>query len=102
MEILTEITKEVLKNKEEIPLLQNCVTADDAVRILKERGLDQAVLQEMTRRIRDVMQEWAQGDLRVEVVVFSNTYGEIGRSEGAEEYLRILKTSETDTETERE
>ena len=72
-------------------MLAQCVTTDDAVRILREHGLDRVVLAEMTCRIRAVMQEWAEGAMRVEVVVFSNVYGELGRTEGAEEYIRILK-----------
>ena len=64
---------------------------DEAVRILRESGLDKEVLAEMTRRIQAVMQSWADGKMRVEVLVFSNVYGELGRTEGAEEFLQILR-----------
>ena len=71
--------------------MEKCVATDEAVRILRERKLDEAVLQEMTRRIQAVMQGWTRGRLSVEVVVFSNVYGELGRTEGALEYMRILR-----------
>ena len=64
---------------------------DEAVRILKEYGMAEQVLSEMTRRIQAVMQEWAQGKMQVEVVVFSNVHGELGRTEKALEYMRILQ-----------
>ncbi|MDO5456140.1 MAG: cobalt-precorrin-5B (C(1))-methyltransferase CbiD [Eubacteriales bacterium] len=98
MEILAGITRDVcrLQGKAGAPedvcrLLEKCVATDEAVRILRERKLDEAVLQEMTRRIQAVMQGWTRGRLSVEVVVFSNVYGELGRTEGALEYMRILR-----------
>ena len=71
--------------------LTDCVTTDDAVRILRERGMDEPVLAEMTRRIRAVMQDWTGGKMQVETIVFSNAYGELGRTEGALEYIRRLR-----------
>jgi cobalt-precorrin-5B (C1)-methyltransferase len=94
MEILTEIAGEVLRKQGqtgEVPCLSDCATTDDAVRILKERGLDQAVLEEMTRRIQIYLEKWAGGQLRAEVLVFSNVYGELGRTEGAGEFLGLLR-----------
>ena len=37
------------------------------------------------------MQEWAGGRMQVEVIVFSNAHGELGRTEKALEYIRILR-----------
>ena len=94
MEILTEIAGEVLRKQGqtgEVPCLSDCATTDDAVRILKECGLDRAVLEEMTRRIQIYLEKWAGGQLRAEVLVFSNVYGELGRTDGAAEFLRLLR-----------
>ena len=94
MEILTEIAGDVLQKQgrtEKVPCLSDCATTDDAVRILKERGLDRAVLEEMTRRIQAYLEKWAGGQLRAEVLVFSNVYGELGRTEGAGEFLGLLR-----------
>ncbi|MDO4418008.1 MAG: cobalt-precorrin-5B (C(1))-methyltransferase CbiD [Eubacteriales bacterium] len=71
--------------------LSACVTTDDAVRILRERKLDQPVLAEMTRRIRTVMEDWTRGRMQVGVIVFSNVYGELGRTENALEFMQILR-----------
>ena len=71
--------------------LAECVTTDEAVRILQKYGLDREVLSEMTRRIRRVMEDWAGGRMQVEVVVFSLAHGELGRTEGALSCMRELK-----------
>lgn len=96
MEILTEIAGSFIDiNRSEYIGLRNaladCVMTDEAIRILKEYGIAEEVLSEMTRRIQAVMQEWAQGKMQVEVVVFSNVHGELGRTEKALEYMRILQ-----------
>ena len=94
MEILTEIAGDVLLKQGrtgEVPCLSDCATTDDAVRILKERGLDRAVLEEMTRRIQAYLEKWAGGQLRAEVLVFSNVYGELGRTDGTADFLRLMK-----------
>lgn len=98
--------------------LAGCVSTDEAVRILKHywtdggrpkasltgtgqggqgagtggQRLDEPVLAEMTRRIQAVMQEWADHTMQVEVVVFSNLLGELGKTEGAEAFMEELRT----------
>ena len=96
MEILTEIAESFIdKNSSDYiglrTALADCVMTDEAIRILKEYGIAEEVLSEMTRRIQAVMQEWAQGKMQVQVVVFSNVHGELGRTEKALEYMRILQ-----------
>ena len=96
MEILTEIAESFIdrNSSDYIGLrsaLADCVMTDEAIRILKEYDIAEEVLSEMTRRIQAVMQEWAQGKMQVQVVVFSNVHGELGRTEKALEYMRILQ-----------
>jgi len=71
--------------------LADCVATDEAVRILKEYGLDKPVLAEMTRRIREVMETWAEGKMQVEVIVFSNVWGELGRTDRALDYMQVIR-----------
>ena len=72
-------------------LLADCVSTDEAVRILQARGLAEPVLAEMTRRIQAVMQDWAGGRMQVEAVVFSNVHGELGRTPDAAAFIEELK-----------
>ncbi len=71
--------------------LADCVATDEAVRILKECGLDKPVLAEMTLRIREVMETWAEGKMQVEVIVFSNVWGELGRTDRALDYMQVIR-----------
>ena len=93
MEILGQIAEDV--SGCELPALREeldgCVSTDEAVRVLKSRGMDAPVLAEMTRRIRDVMEDWADGKMQVEVIVFSNVHGELGKTEQAEQFLEELR-----------
>ena len=99
MEILLEIAKSLLgqssagvETYERLrPELEDCVMTDEAVNILRRYGLDKKVLAEMTCRIQKVMQEWSGGRMQVEVIVFSNAHGELGRTENAVQYIRILR-----------
>ena len=71
--------------------LAACVMTDEAINILRKYGLDKAVMAEMTRRIQAVMEGWSGGRMQVEIVVFSNVHGELGRTGKALEYMRLLQ-----------
>ena len=93
-ENLTQIAEEICGRP--FGGLKDCVATDEAVRILKEEGIAEAVLSEMARRIQFYMQKWAGGAMQVEVVVFSNVYGELAATECASEFIRILRQELTD------
>lgn len=94
MEILTKIAEEV--SGKPFGRLKDCVATDEAVWILKEEKIAEAVLSEMARSIQFYMQKWAGGAMQVEVVVFSNVYGELAATECASEFIRILRQELTD------
>ena len=83
---ITQAPVQVLRRE-----LAECVVTEEAVGILKKYGLDREVLALMTRRIQKVMQDWSQGRMQVEVVVFSNALGELGRTDRAEAFMRVLR-----------
>lgn len=90
MEILTDITgmfscgKEFDELKEKIA---ECVMTDEAVRIITEAGLADKVFPKMASLIKENMEKWAEGMLKVEVIVFSNEYTELVSTVNAHEYL---------------
>ena len=90
MEILTDITgmfscgKEFDELKEK---LSECVMTDEAVRIITEAGLADKVFPKMAELIKENMEKWAEGMLKVEVIVFSNEYTELVSTESAHKYL---------------
>ena len=45
----------------------------------------------MTNRIQLVMEGWTKGKMRVEVIVFSNVFGELGKTAKAEAWISELR-----------
>lgn len=94
MEILGEIAGLFLSTEERERILAElgaCVMTDDALRILTEAGVRDAVMQEAVRRVKWHMERWTGGRLAVEAVMFSNVYGILGKTEQAEAYLTELR-----------
>ncbi|SCX78511.1 cobalt-precorrin-5B (C1)-methyltransferase [Butyrivibrio hungatei] len=90
MEILTDITGMFSEGKEFDELkekLSECVMTDEAVRIITEAGVSCKVFPKMASLIKENMEKWAEGTLKVEVIVFSNEYTELVSTVKAHEYL---------------
>ena len=90
MEILTDITGMFSGGKEFDELkekLSECVMTDEAVRIITEAGVSCKVFPKMASLIKENMEKWAEGTLKVEVIVFSNEYTELVSTVNAHEYL---------------
>ena len=97
MEILLQITEEVLPGKlsqKDREKMQEAVSMDEAIRLLKEKGLDENVLREVTKRVKRHLEEFAGGDVQVETVIFSNLYGALGSTAQVEAYMEELKAYE--------
>ena len=65
-------------------------TTEEAVGILKETGDLEETVSEAIRRIQFYLQKHVGGELRTEVVLFSNQYGYLGESEGAEALMELI------------
>ena len=90
MEILCGIVTDLYCSKsiDDVKVqLSACVSTDEAVRILKEAGIADDVLAEMTRLVHKNMSDWAGTDVQIELIVFSNVYGVLGKTSGAEKFL---------------
>lgn len=70
--------------------LSECVMTDEAVRIITEKGLGDKVFPRMAELIKKHMEEWAEGKLSVEVIVFSNEYTELVSTGNAHELIKKL------------
>jgi cobalt-precorrin-5B (C1)-methyltransferase len=69
------------------------VTADAAIEVLRARGLDGAVIASIAEKIARNLRRRAEtaGNAQIEFIMFSNEYGELFRSGGADRVLSILK-----------
>ncbi|MCR4695750.1 MAG: cobalt-precorrin-5B (C(1))-methyltransferase CbiD, partial [Lachnospiraceae bacterium] len=90
MEILTaigcqhDVTSEILKK------IMECVTTEEACKLLKECNKCDEVCLDAAKRICANLEKRAQGDLKVECVMFSKELGELSKSVGAESFINRL------------
>ena len=75
----TEIGKEIYQS----------LTTDEMTKILKREGLFEAVMEEAARKIDFYMQKRVHGKLKTGAILFSNVYGILGETAGAEELLKL-------------
>lgn len=68
----------------------SCVVTEEAIRILKEAGLLEAVMEDLMEKILYYLNKRAAGRIHIECVVYSNEFGELARSKGAEAWLTLL------------
>ena len=71
-------------------VLLECATCDDALRILKEQGLYDAVLRRLAGRI-GAMMAYKGGEMETGAILFSKEYGYLCETKGAAELLRRIK-----------
>ena len=81
----------------ERPLLQELFaspTTDAAVELLTAAGLREPVMDALGRALEEQLQRRAGPELRVEALFFSNQYGILGSTPGAEELLALHRAEE--------
>lgn len=59
-------------------------TTEEAVGILSETGMLEPTMAEVTSRIQFHLQKHCRGALETEAVIFSNQYGYLGETDGAD------------------
>ena len=69
----------------------NCVTCDDALRIMKLYEVDSAVLSHLAERISFHLNHRTEGVPKVEAILFSKVYGQLCETYHAPSLLRKLK-----------
>ena len=93
MEILTAAA---VKNQVPYEVLEDilqCVTTEEALRKLDACGKKEAVMQDLLKKICFYMNKRAAGKMQIEVILYSNDFGELAKSDGAEGFLNTLKQS---------
>lgn len=69
--------------------IYQALTTDEMTKILKREGLFEAVMEEATKKIDFYMQKRVHGKLKTGAILFSNVYGILGETAGAEELLKL-------------
>ena len=68
-----------------------CVTTEEAVRILVECGKRQEVLDYVMERICYYLNKRARGKMQIDCIMYANEFGELGRSKEAAEWFSLLE-----------
>ena len=82
-----------VRNQVPYPVLDEilqCVTTEEAVRKLEACGKKDAVMQDLLAKIMFYLKKRAAGKIQIEVILYSNEFGELAKSEGAEAFLQKL------------
>ena len=90
MELLTAFAAKFGADSGTLSALMECVTTEEAVRILKECGLHQPVMDYTMERICYYLQKRAKQKLGIDCIMYANEFGELAKSKGAEEWFTLL------------
>ncbi len=77
--------------QEIVQSLADCITTMEALKILRNAGLQGAVFDKIVPKIHSHMQHRVHGKMQTEAVVFLNEYGVLGQTPGAESLLKIAR-----------
>lgn len=85
-------------DRETVRRLMDSITADECIEILKERGLEHEVLhsikQKMQEHLSARISRHTAAPCRLEFILFTNKWGELMRTDGAQELIENLQNRE--------
>ena len=76
---------------EQILQMMECVTTEEAIRILSESGKRQAVMDYAMERICYYLNKRAKGKMHIDCIMYANDFGELARSEEAPKWFTLLE-----------
>lgn len=69
----------------------DCTTTEEAITILKESKKFSQVMDNIVKRICYYMENRAKGKMRVDCILYANTFGELAKSKGAKAWFTLLE-----------
>ncbi len=91
MELLAAFSAREHVEPEQICRILDCVTTEEAVRILSESGKLRPVMEYAAERICYYSQKRGKGKLQVDCILYANEFGELARSKEAAEWFTLLE-----------
>lgn len=91
MELLAAFAVKCGVGAERACRILECVTTEEAVRILEESGKKREVMDFAMNRICYYLDRRAGGRVQVDCILYANAYGELAKSGGAEEWFTLLE-----------
>lgn len=90
MELLAAFAVREGADADRVRKLLECVTTEDAVRILTEEGKCRQVMDYAMERICYYLEKRARGQMKIECIMYANEFGELARSKEAEVWFTLL------------
>ena len=90
MELLAAFAARAHMENESICQLLDCVTTEEAVRILRTQGKCEEVMGYAMERICYYLEKRSKGALSIDCIMYANEFGELAKSRGAEEWFILL------------
>ena len=90
MELLTAFSIREQVEPLQVRKILECVTTEEAVSVIEKSGKLQQIMEGIAERICYYMENRAGGKLEIDCILFSNEYGELAKSKGAEEWFTLL------------
>lgn len=69
----------------------DCVATEDAVRLLREAGKQQEVMDYAMERIMFYLNKRAEGRIQIDCIMYDNTFGELAKSKEADRWFTLLE-----------
>lgn len=91
MEILTANALKAGADMAALRQIQQAVTTEEGIRILKERGYLEATMERVLERIAYHLEKRSYGKVSIGVVLFSNEQGELGRTLGCSQIIKEIE-----------
>lgn len=90
MELLTAFCVREQVEAEVIRKIPDCVTTEEAVRIIEESGKLEPVMEYAAERICYYLEKRADGKLKADCILYANEYGELAKSKEAAQWFTLL------------
>lgn len=91
MELLTAFSVKCGVPPGDLSRILDCVTTEEAVRILQECGKKQAVMEYAMERICYYLDKRAKGRLQIDCIMYANEFGELAKSKGVTKWCTLLE-----------
>lgn len=90
MELLAAFAVRQGVKAEQVCEILECVTTEEAVRILEESGRQREVMDYAMERICYYLNKRAKGKMQIDCIMYANDFGELAKSREAEEWFTLL------------
>lgn len=79
-------------NREMVKRLMECINTDQALELLEQWGLKEAVMNSLCQKIEEHLERRSRGEIKCAAILFSEKYGFLGQTSHGEELLELFRS----------